>query len=332
MADPHRLSGGDDTAVPPSTTAPPPKPSYANALNAKSPHNSWFRLQPIPLAQRTAMFKDNKPAIIVSSMEIEQSAKQFEFALVMKFTSGRPSLHDIKNHVNSTWNLSKEPVMSLVDARHVFMILASKEDMVRAQTHASHRINSSLFRLFRWHKDFDYKKDSPLVPVWVTLPKLPIPLINPAVLERIGNAIGTFLRIDERTMSMTHTMATRICVEVDLSKDFLDEIWIGDSTKEGYWQSIMYEGNVSFCSHCGLLGHVKGVCRKLPTISMKEVAPKYILTRPQEERNLDKGKNIQETSKSAESNIFDAFTSKCQSKAQYSPAQKNQGQIVGKQV
>ncbi|KAL3646709.1 Proteasome subunit beta type-3 [Castilleja foliolosa] len=34
----------------------------------------------------------------------------------------------------------------------------------------------------------------------------------------------------------------------------------------------------------------------------------------------------------AESNIFDAFTSKCQSKAQYSPAQKNQGRIVGKQV
>ncbi|KAL3633788.1 hypothetical protein CASFOL_022550 [Castilleja foliolosa] len=33
-----------------------------------------------------------------------------------------------------------------------------------------------------------------------------------------------------------------------------------------------------------------------------------------------------------ESNIFDAFTSKCQSKAQYSPAQKNQGRIVGKQV
>ncbi|KAL3614469.1 hypothetical protein CASFOL_041555 [Castilleja foliolosa] len=33
-----------------------------------------------------------------------------------------------------------------------------------------------------------------------------------------------------------------------------------------------------------------------------------------------------------ESNIFDAFTPKCQSKAQYSPAQKIQGRIVGKQV
>ncbi|KAL3638561.1 hypothetical protein CASFOL_017932 [Castilleja foliolosa] len=282
MADHHRPPGGEKvTPLPPETNTLPQK-TYATTLNphAYAPRETWFRLQPIPLAKRNLMTKDNKPMVFVSDMEIEQAIKQFEFALVMKFTSGRPSLHDIKNHINASWKLSKEPVLSLVDARHVFMILATKEDMVRAQTQVSHKINSSLFRIFRWHKDFDYKKDSPCVPVWISLPKLPIPFINPSVLESIGNSIGRFLRIDERTMAMTQTMATKICVEVDLSKEFLDKVWIGSSVEKGFWQPIHYEGNVSFCDNCGLLGHVKGVCRKGRSIAQKENLPKHILQRP----------------------------------------------------
>ncbi|KAL3638578.1 hypothetical protein CASFOL_017949 [Castilleja foliolosa] len=268
--------------------------SYANTLNPRvydQGRSNWFWLKPIPPTLLNITTKDKKPAVLFSALEIEESAKQFEHSLVLKFSSGRPCLQEIRDHVNASWNLNMEPVMSLVDAKHVFMILASKEDMVRAQTQVSHRINSSLFRVFRWHWNFNYSKDSSCVPVWIKLPRLPIELINPTMLEKIGTAIGKFLRIDERTMVMTHTMDTRICVEVDLAKDFMDEIWIGETNDKGFWQPIVYEGNVSFCSHCGLLGHVKAVCRKIKPMDNGNNV-KHILKRPQETKKADFGQDM----------------------------------------
>ncbi|KAL3628287.1 hypothetical protein CASFOL_027333 [Castilleja foliolosa] len=251
---------------------PPPAPSithkntYAEALIpdiSKRKEPNWFRLEPIPLAIRTPTYVNNVPVCIISPMEVELASKQLEFALVLKFSSGRPSLFEIRNHINLHWNLSKEPVLSLLDARHILMITACNEDMVRAQSRVSHRINSSLYRIFRWTIDFDFKRDSSVIPIWINLPKFPVALMNPAIMERVGNLIVKFISIDERTRNLTNTLGARMCVEVDVSKDLLAEIFIGPSSNNGYYQAIEYEGNNAYCTHCGLLGHIKGICRKL---------------------------------------------------------------------
>ncbi|KAL3639158.1 hypothetical protein CASFOL_017065 [Castilleja foliolosa] len=183
--------------------------SYAQALNpriGKETNDDWFRLKPIPLAKRTPVYINNAPACIISNLELNQAAKQLEGALVLKFSSGRPSLQEIKNHVNIFWGLSRDPVISLMDARHVLIITATPEDMVRAQCQVSHKINSSLFRISRWHRKYDLTKDSTIVPVWVSLPNLPIEFMNPAILEKFGNMIGKFLCIDERNTKLTNSL------------------------------------------------------------------------------------------------------------------------------
>lgn len=63
---------------------------------------------------------------------MELSAKQFEYALIMKFSQGRPSLHEIQLHIATRWKLSKEPVITLIDPRHVLIVPANHEDMVLA--------------------------------------------------------------------------------------------------------------------------------------------------------------------------------------------------------
>ncbi|KAL3655747.1 hypothetical protein CASFOL_000143 [Castilleja foliolosa] len=257
--------------------------SYADVIS-KPRVGGWFRLKPIMADSRPPTYFDNIPACLFSASELEQSSKQFELALILKFSSGRPSLFDIKNHVKCYWNLLKEPVITLVDARHVLLIAENKEDMIKVQTQVSHRINTSLFRVFSWHMDFDFTKDSTKVPIWITLHRLPVVFMSPTLLEKIGNMLGKFLTVDEKTMELSNGLKPRICVEMDVSKELPSEMWLAVSKEKKHLLQIDYEGNNSFCMHCGLLGHVKGICRKLRTSQPEkgQDIPKKILKRPSE--------------------------------------------------
>lgn len=118
-----------------------------------------------------------------------------------------------------------------------------------------------MFRLFRWSRDFHYTKESTVVPVWVKLPQLPLLYFNPAYLQRIGNSIGSFLRVDEKSRCRTSCMLESVLKW--MCHNLLQyQIWIDESKESGFWQRIEYEGNNAFCTNCGLLGHVSGVCRK----------------------------------------------------------------------
>lgn len=191
------------------------------------------------------------------------------------------------------WNLKAEPVISLLDPRHVLILPPTYDDMILAQSHVKHIIETSHVRVFRWTKDFKLGKDSTIVRIWSRLPYLLFPLHNPSYLQRIGNTIGKFLRIDGPTQAMQNLMHARICVKIDVSKPFLQSIWIGETKEDGFMQRIDYEGNNAFYTKCGLLGHVAGVCRKgqhKPTIKVVDS------TKPQKAKD-DKGKGQEHPSK-----------------------------------
>lgn len=165
--------------------------------------------------------------------------------------------------------LSVEPVFSLIDPRHVLIIPASVQDSILAQSYDVHHISTSMFRLFRWTKSFVFGKDSTVVPAWFKLPHLPFLYYNPSFLHRIGNSLGNFLRTAEATLKIHTAIQARICIEMDVSQPLPRRIWIGDSKEYGFWQSIKYECNIAFCTKCGLLGHVAGICRKGATRPVK---------------------------------------------------------------
>lgn len=70
------------------------------------------------------------------------------------------------------------------------------------------------------------------------------------------------LRIHPSTLSLTRQMYANVCIEVDVSKPFVDTLWIRISKEYGWAISVEYEGNHAYCEYCGLLGHVLGLCRK----------------------------------------------------------------------
>lgn len=61
---------------------------------------------------------------------------------------------------------------------------------------------------------------------------------------------------------MHTTVHAWICVELDVAQPLPPRIWIRETKENGFWQKLEYEGNNTFCTKCGLLGHVVRVCRK----------------------------------------------------------------------
>ena len=84
---------------------------------------------------------------------------------------------------------------------------------------------------------------------------MPIEYYDPAVLRRIGQAIGPMLRVDTHTASRIRGRFACICVQVNLDKPLAKSITIGKRT-----QTILYEGINSLCFSCCRIGHRKEEC------------------------------------------------------------------------
>ncbi|GAV81936.1 DUF4283 domain-containing protein, partial [Cephalotus follicularis] len=118
------------------------------------------------------------------------------------------------------------------------------------------------FLLLRWTPDFTKRKDSSFSATWLRLPGLPLPCQNPAILEVIGNSIGRFLLLEERTKKMKHPMSPRMCVEMNLAFKLPDEVGIALGTDDIIHQKIEYDIRIGFCNFCHLQGHNEAVCRR----------------------------------------------------------------------
>lgn len=146
--------------------------SYAAALYGT--HHSVPRLKTVALAHRPISFIDNIPAVLFTDIEEDQLCRQRENTLIMKFSSGKPRLEEIRAHIASTWNLDAPPAVGYLDPLHVTINMASPADTRMALARPSNKINNSMFRLFRWTPDFEIGKESSIVAVWVKFYGLPL--------------------------------------------------------------------------------------------------------------------------------------------------------------
>lgn len=83
--------------------------------------------------------------------------------------------------------------------------------------------------------------ESSIVPVWVSLPNLPLFLFNQLGLFSIGSLLGKPLILDAATGNLSRPNVARLCVEVYLLKRLPHRIWLDCESIEGFWQDVLYE-------------------------------------------------------------------------------------------
>ncbi|CAN1138977.1 hypothetical protein LINPERHAP2_LOCUS10985 [Linum perenne] len=135
----------------------------------------------------------------------------------------------------------------------------SSEDYRRALLEGPWKIEEHYIVPRLWQEGFDPCTDSlSHTLVWVTLSGLPLEFFTETFLRRIGDKIGTLVRIDPTTLAMERGNYARICVRVDLSKKLLSKYKLLHRIRR-----VEYEGLHVVCFKCGIYGHTNELC---PTI------------------------------------------------------------------
>ncbi|KDP31715.1 hypothetical protein JCGZ_14928 [Jatropha curcas] len=109
-------------------------------------------------------------------------------------------------------------------------------------------------RVSKWTRNFRPNTDCSIVPVWILFEGLPIHLFDKAALFPIANLIGKPLKVDATTSTLSRRSVARVCVELDLSKDLHNRVWI-DNGDLGFFQPVSYESLPLFCPKCCRFGH-----------------------------------------------------------------------------
>lgn len=149
MADPATLTAAKSFFNGGSSSRPP-DPSSSKSYAAMVEKNS--RLPPLqhrPLPLKSPISHQGEPGVCFTYDEIHRSVDPLRFSLIAKFSSGRPSVDEIRPHVRTHWMMNSEVHIGLLDPRHVIMRFSSQEDFIQAWTRESLVIKAYYFK-FLW--------------------------------------------------------------------------------------------------------------------------------------------------------------------------------------
>ncbi|KAL0906731.1 hypothetical protein M5K25_025248 [Dendrobium thyrsiflorum] len=185
------------------------------------------------------------PSLWISETEIHSLALPFEFLLVGKFLSHQPSLEAIR--------------------KFFFNLKLNGEFFVTVPNRKN------------WSPSIDVDVESPVVPIWVSFTNLRPHLFSPRILQGLGSIFGRPFKIDHATSIGSRPSVARILVELDVSKQHPDKVWVG-ANNLGYVQSVVLENVPSYCLHCKALGHSNANCLVLhPHLVPADIIPENVV-------------------------------------------------------
>ncbi|KAL2928967.1 hypothetical protein RDABS01_034378, partial [Bienertia sinuspersici] len=115
----------------------------------------------------------------------------------------------------------------------------------------------------RWNPDIEmHKENVKTVPIWIRMPNLELKYWGQGCLHKLGDIIGTTLKVDNVTLNKDRLAYARILVEVELDKELPD--YIRSQNEKGILiqQYIEYEWRLTFCTKCKKYGHPSDKCNK----------------------------------------------------------------------
>lgn len=201
---------------------------------------------------------EDKPNVQFSVEEVKVMAIPFKLTLVGKFSYNHPRMELIRKNFSSL-GLNGNSQISLLDNRHILIKLDVEEDYTRLWVKQIWYVNGSAMRIFKWTTDFRCSEESPIVPLWISFPYLPIHFVqcNEALFS-IASTIGKPLRIDQATASLAQPSIARVLVE-HVTQPPLQRIQIGVGDS-GFWLSVVYEKIPLYCASCKHLSHAFETC------------------------------------------------------------------------
>ena len=158
-------------------------------------------------------------------------------ALVIKAVGRKVRYNYLYPKIRSLWNPCGKMDCIDLDSDYFLIKFGLEEDVDRVLKGGPWFIGQQFLAIKRWELEFRALEATfSSVAVWVCLPELLIEYNDPAILRRIGKAIGLVLHIDAHMASGIRGCFARLCVQVNLDKPLAKTITIG--TKLYYMKGL----------------------------------------------------------------------------------------------
>lgn len=100
------------------------------------------------------------------------------------------------------------------------------------------------------------------IEMWVQAHNIPYGYTSEAVMEQIGNYLGSFVKTDSRNFGGIWHPFYRIRVKLEVKKPLKRRMKFSMRDKAWVWVKFQYERLHSFCYCCGIMGHTDRFCAK----------------------------------------------------------------------
>ncbi|KAK9106790.1 hypothetical protein Syun_022801 [Stephania yunnanensis] len=129
-------------------------------------------------------------------------------------------------------------------------------DFIRALTEGPWMVMDHYIIIHQWVPNFIPRENIiSTIPMWIRLPKIPLEFYDDKMLERIGNALGKFIKTNSYTTHVARGKFARINIEVDLLQPLVPTLFVQDMEV-----SMVYEGLHNVCFGCGRFRHMQTDC------------------------------------------------------------------------
>ncbi|KAF7811857.1 hypothetical protein G2W53_032833 [Senna tora] len=152
--------------------------------------------------------KSNRVLLNLSESEKTSIGEPWKNFIIIRLWGLILEPQHMKLAITRLWKLKRDP--SLIELNHGFFLVSFEllEDRWSALLHGASFIQGHFLSVRPWCPGFKPEKflSSFITPAWVRLEGLPMEYYHPNILIKIGNLVGKFLGIDDRTHNLISVM------------------------------------------------------------------------------------------------------------------------------
>ncbi|WMV13664.1 hypothetical protein MTR67_007049 [Solanum verrucosum] len=232
----------------------PAPPTVTQSLASRLRANQMKNATPMVIDQPIITTRQGYPSITFYEKDFLQKMEgKCKYTLVGKFLNAMPRMELIrKSFIAQTQHIGGVKIAHF-NSRHIYIDFDNEADHISIWTKQRMFIAGQSMKLQVWTPTFKPAEETPIVPIWITLPELPWNCQYMDILTPLLSPIGKALYLDSATMQKTRGSVAKVQVQIDLTKERPQHVWLGFSEKDanlGKWQLVEYEDVPSYCIYC----------------------------------------------------------------------------------
>ncbi|XP_021847403.1 uncharacterized protein [Spinacia oleracea] len=188
-----------------------------------------------------------------------------------------PTIASVKRYIAANWSRVGVPNVFLHDDGYFVIKFNSLAERDEILCKGPYTFFNKPVIIKPWTAAFNfYEEVLKVIPLWVKLSNLPLNCWSCDSLSRIASLLGVPVCADDCTTRQQRVSFARLLVEMDVTANLPDHVWIEDVNGNEFKQQVVYDWKPSYCKKCQMPGHNCDTVpvRKVPPVVKKVWVPK----------------------------------------------------------